>query len=1401
MSDSSTLLWESELLRARQWLASSHRDKQHERDRLFQCVKTHIGYKDHQHSMQSEHLVSEDEDDGALDFLGDLDAADMSALLQAEAAKATISAPRLDIAMPLESTVPSTGNFTNQLEMPSNLVSPKLKPRANSKALGTTTTMTSSAMLGSDFAVNALMQDLHVDVTSLHREECKTEESTPPHLMTSFGANCKAYDCGMSLNAGKKSEQLKHMLHVTSKSPRDPHEKRAATRDKGMTVLDDHATEMLSWVSGYRDPDVIRRKETMRRRRKPTNRYGVPSEEEHLQIQLQVKKITCDSDSRSEDDFSSDYSPAEDDEVPEQEEPEVVDLLSDDYLDSDEDKRKKKRLRQVTTTITATKKRTRLRKPVVTRKVYQTNPSGTTSPLSASVLKSPLSCVADYGNSHTSATTKKAPGDSYTTGESNLSIKRQSSDDELENADGDAREAVINQLTVSSGASSDRAEPEATMELTISRLETPLPDKNLLEKANPEDFVSAISAINTMHKTSSQSADTEQNNASRTFASLIGKIDTVTQSAGASDAEADISDTGTIDFEGEDLSTVAEENYVERMETAHEVVNYVGTGELKEGETHSSAANSIDGIQLCPQAQEEDDSEAETIILDDEEPMADDLGLDCSDNNEITTKKVSNVINTTRGQSDATGSKKNAKPVGMEVLFSRDRKCDISDAKDKVLLESKTCDGLDASKAGVQQFFDFTPLKLKLKSRGTSLTAFKPLPVHANADTHVEETSCNAENATRDREILSDNPVKFAKVTKPAIGSNGLRPCKKPFDTTRTLKGKHAATRRSTKMLDVESTLKSMRGSKDHIKMASTEVTGTTNDLDDIPLSILAKEMAKKYDGKPQARYLSYIGARKTEDAPSHVKETPRIVPKSRFGGGGGHGISLAAPNGQHNKNDLRRAYSQEPQLSIYDALHMDGHESSNNIREGVCYKRSSQFKKMQEVAAQNGASIVKSRRQETDWDKVPIPKKKKGNTKSKPLQTTDKPNIKAKSKCQKKSSKKVSGPSYYGPQGAKLAKLDSSSRKRRSWEHSTCDDRKKNGNASIHCMNRSYYDRRDDCRRRASSRSSSRSLSPRGRDYKSSSRHSRSKSRSRDRFTERDFCRTERLTYSSCDQDRANGGESFSLNSRNISTGNRSSESSELSEKLCNGKVGDNDRCAKKQKTSHSIEVAASPDAVATFDHEADSTFVSDSDDEEIGLIRESEDIRFDLDSVSVDESLMSRQVYVSGVNPTVFAEQIEEDFAPFGVAIDKETGFPAIDVFSCQRNHLGRGDACVTFDTEKGAHEAVEELNAKNIKNSMIRVRRMDAHTQRILKVQFQLVRDTWRCTGAQCRADVSIWNAKCDKCGQKRVYGPSNIKIEADSWLCSLCFTANESISTNCHGCMKSLPEVDRSTFYTS
>ncbi|KAF4147207.1 hypothetical protein GN958_ATG03617 [Phytophthora infestans] len=1426
MGDSAAALWDSELLRARQWLAATRRDKQQERDLLFQRVKAHIGFKDHQLSLQSEVTASEDEDDGALDFLGDVDAADMSALLQAEAAKAATSVSPVD-------TVSGGGDIMKPLEMPNNLVSPKLKPKTKAvpmsqldpKALATSTTasVTASATLGSDSTVNALMQELHVQVHQSDTEETKTEESTPPHLLKNFGRNNKPGSNGIQVQVGKD----KYMQHVSSKSPQDPHKKKvaAAPATAARKPEDDVTAEMLSWVTGYRDPEVIRRKENMRRKRKNTHRYGVTSEEEQRQVLLQVKTITRESDSESESDMSSDYSPAEDEEIPEPDEPDVVDLLSDDYLDSDEDKqpakRKRKRLRQAET---ATKKKTtHSRKPAVTRKVTQK--SSKPSPVDVQEAR-PLSSPAESERGHVLAATETALIEDSDDGKSNHPIELLSGGDET----GDSGKSSI-PLAIGEHTKSNHGARESTiLRLKIFKNFKSPQDRVLEEAHQVNDPVHAGStATGTADKSadgsfslglvSSEAVDVGRPRESDARDDSTRITDTAEHISGYNDDDSDPSDTGTVDFEGEDLSVEIEKDVYREDNTATEVMADSSADvepegpEAITGEEQKKAAKAPAEAQSRAGPEDNDVSEAETEILDDDEPDTDDLGLDYSDDSDSGDKPASNEKKKTGAQNGAT---RNMASKGK----SSSESSGDSDLKRNAATEDKNAE-IDASRAGVQQFFDFTPLKLKPKTKSTTSTAPKPLPVHTYAETHSKKGGPDAKKATDDQKKPSD------MATKSTAGSNGLRPTsfKTPVATTTTMKGKYAVTRRSTKLLNPEDAPGAKRLPKSQFTMVPTKGpnNNVAQDLDDVPLTILAKEVANKSEDKPQARYLSYAGIKKIEDAPTYAAETPRIAPKSRFGGGGLNSSSSATQfflKEQHSQGNGKGGYRREPQISIYDALHVDGQESVSDIRDGASYKRPSRFKKMQEEAARNGTPMVKSRLQDTDWDKVPIPKKKKQAPqvdKSTPDATTSKTSSndskhagKAHNKRRKKNSgsaKKTSGSSYYGPQGsqsAKSDKYDSPSRRRRGREHSSYrrdDGRRRKRSPSPHSRDRDRYDWRDDRRRRGSSRSRSRSSSPRSRDY--SSRHrrrSRSRSWSREKSTERDHHRS---ASTSRDRDRQTNGtrRSRSPDLRDSSKKKEATDRAELDEVCQNGKIGDTDRPAKKQKTSHSTESSPLPGALTSFDDDGDNMFISDSDDDGNAMLKEAEDIRFDLDSVSADEALMARQVYVTGVNPTVVAEQIGEDFARFGVAVDRETGFPAIDIFSCQRTHLGRGDACVTFDTERGALEAVEELNSKNVKNSMIRVRRMDVRTQRILTVQFQTARDTWKCTGTKCRVDVSIWNAKCDKCGRTRVYGPSNIKIGAESWLCSLCFTANDSFAASCHGCKESLPEVDRSTFYMS
>ncbi|KAL3665177.1 hypothetical protein V7S43_009806 [Phytophthora oleae] len=1453
MSDSAAALWESELLRAREWLVATRKDKQQEHVQLFQRVKAHISYKDHQRSLQSEAMASEDEDDTALDFLADVDASDMSALLQAEAAK---SVPAVeDMPPPVETTMPRASDLMKPLDMPSNLASPKLKPKMKAvpmsqldpNAVGslTTASVTAGATLGADEDVQKLMHSLDVTLpTHSDTEETKTEESTPPHLLKSFGGGSKAGSHGLHVNASRKLEQLKYMQKASSKSPQDPHKKKVAT--PATTKQDDDVTqEMLSWVTGCRDPEVIKRKENLRRKRKHPHRYGMASEEEQRQVLMKAKQIARNSDSESEDDFSSDYSPAEDEEMPEPDEPEVVDLLSDDYLESDEDKqpakRKRKRLRQTNTT--AKKKKVRSRKPAVTRKLSQPDSSSESTPPPANVPEnqSPGSSATSEV-SHTP--TKELDGG--VAGKSQHPIELLSSDDESGNSD----EVNTSKAVGEHGADINAGKTGVMQESTISRPKIP----NSFN-TSPQDRAQHELPAETTKTAPSTTCTVNYKRAVEVSSGLmsaksigpgrvqeIGVLDSSTnimgaamQSSEADADDADVSDTGTIDLEEEDLSLGTEDH--EDIAMTGEVVGSSTVAEdlgAIESEDNTAIESEEKTDQVQPDVQvdngakgsekttgevlsnaevdDQDVSEAETEILDDDEPDTDDLGLDDSDDSDSggnsTRNGNSQANDTTRGQKDgAVSSDKNT-----------------SEARESSGEKENTP---DSSNAGVQQFFDFKPLKLKPKANVTT-TAPKPLPVHNYSETHTKTGGNDSEKVTGERQ---KSPVTPAK----PVGSNGLRPSKKPIATTTTFKGKYAVTRRSTKMLNPGDTPGAKRQAKSQYTMVPTKKVSSSKDLDDVPLAFLAKELQKKPDDNPQTKYLSYAGAKKTEEAPTYIAETPRIVPKSRYGGGSSslNAISSAkqdyqAPlNGRQSlvngKNAPQGGYRREPQISIYDALHVDGQESASDIRDGTGYKRPSRFKKMQEEAARNGTPMVKSRLQNTDWDKVPIPRKLpqvENSTRDAVLPSPPKSNDygsknagNTPNKRRKKtsaSSNKNSGPSYYGPQATKSGtkdRYDSPSRGHRGREHNNYrreDDRWRKRSVSPPSRDRDRHNRRDDRKRRGSSRSRSRSVSPRGRDY-SSSRHlhgSRSRSWSRERSSEHDSRRTERSGSSNRDRDRqSNGGLGSIFSDDRDSAKKRSNEPPELGEVRQNGKTEHADSPVKKQKRSDYIEAPASPGALATFDDDGDNIYISDSDDDEKTLIKEAEDICFDLDGVAVNEALMARQVYVTGLNPTLVAEQIEEDFARFGVAIDRETGFPAIDLFPSQRNHLGRGDACVTFETEDGAQEAAEELNAKNVKNSMIRVRRMDIHTQRILSVQFQTVRDTWKCTETRCRADVSIWTGKCDKCGRKRVYAPSNVKIGAESWLCSLCFTVNDSFATSCLGCKESLPEVDRSTLYMS
>ncbi|RLN91190.1 hypothetical protein BBJ28_00003294 [Nothophytophthora sp. Chile5] len=1369
MSDNLSDLWESELLRARQWLAARRDGAESDRGALFLRVKAHIGYKDHQRSLQSDAVASdEDENDLALDFLGDVDAADMNALLQAEAAKASVSkVPPVELATASRTgAMASMDDLLKPLEMPPHLSSPvmaagniavpmsQLNPKhvasgtASAAMPSVTSQMATSASLGNDAAVNELMQDLQLDMIHVQQsdheeEERKTEESTPPHLLKSFAANTSSVSndttkatkfrgtgttAGQPGDATGNSVPSKYAQQASSKSPEAPHKKKAVALTSAHP--DSVAAELHSWVSGYRDPAVVRRKEMMaRRKRRFTNRYGVSSLEEQRQMLQKVKQLTPGSGSDSEDNDCSDYMP-EEEEMPERDEAfDESELLSDDYLNSDENERPIKRrreLKRLRQADAARKKKisTRTRKPAVTHKLIQREANDAkishaeqTRPVansekgegkhrvctSTAILQKPGEALGkasepiDLLSSGDEARSEqrgelKAAGCAQNKASARASIGTTSSESDGSGGSKDARLRMTtptNQKTLDSqdelGQSKRKDEKPA---LTVPRLSTAQPADNRTN-GTVDPGLERVKLVASDDHTRDGKAVHDLNTQAKTPSSPLN----------ATGDDPELSDTGTLDLEQEDLS-------VESMEADHGDEDKAISPEMKadgkpseaqagvvaNGTGESSAQGNVTAGKEQPSGDVNDEgdiSEAETEVFEDE-GASDDLGLDYSDDSDI--------------QQTGPGPAKSNKAPAPAV--------------------------------GVQQFFDFVPLKLKPKS---NTTARKPLPRHDDAETHSSKRDSAAGKSEVDKEKLP------AATTAPSIGSNGLRPSKKRVAISTSSKGKQPVPRRSTKLLSPNELPGSIRQQKGRYAMVPTQASSRINLTEGDSLKgmpSLAKEMSKGASERTDARYLSYNGAKKTEDAPRFAAEKLRFTPKSRYGGGGGQGMGLQVPdltrarsadestdvaqgstNGgswtQANGVASRGGFRREPQISIYDALSIDGQENAGDIREETGYKRPNRFKKLQAEAARTGVPLVKSRLQDTDWDKVPIPKKKKQPPQSPPTREASRKsstatgkgpaNSKRKTKNSRRkqdasNSSKKPAQSYYGPQSSqattKTKERDSYSRDYRNRESSTSrrnDDRRMRRSLSPLARVRNGHDasgsRHNDRRGRGRSRSRSRSRShspgPRDRDRGNNhhTRASRSRSWSRERSSERDHSYTGRSARSDRDRDQNSMSRrrSPSPNTRKKRDSAAMDNPPELERSYRDDEEASGRHTStmcpatstqpvKKQKTSHHTAAPPSPGGLATFDD--DDTFISDSDEDGNMAMKEVENIRFDLESVPVDEALMAKRVYVTGLNPSVCAEQLEEDFGRFGLAVRAHLRLG----FCCMRLLLAYADGILT-------------------------------------------------------------------------------------------------------------------------
>lgn len=385
----SNSMWEDELERAKQWLRAKERRRQREQGVVLAKVRAHMEFLELQRSMQREeeedafeHTNGDDDDDEekgtdlALDFLHDVNPEDLRSLMEAEAATNAVdsetvesieTAPAQSVAMSMAVPLQMPDHLLARNSPPKRYASPAksaLQPSMlsapsmrlpSAKQSKHAVTVSGSVSLGEDPSVAELMHDLQLDISDVDHhlppaslsdhEEHKAEESAPPHLRKEQSLTMQqpadpvdsppAKESSVDARKKKRHRNVVSAGSDESDAAEEPVENARSTQRAGVAVDPDAvAEEMRSWVTGYRDPEVLRRKESMaQRNRKPTKRFGVNSMEEQRYIDQTAKFYAKGSDSESSLSTGSDFSPA--DELDEQDDPlSDVELLSDDDLNT-----------------------------------------------------------------------------------------------------------------------------------------------------------------------------------------------------------------------------------------------------------------------------------------------------------------------------------------------------------------------------------------------------------------------------------------------------------------------------------------------------------------------------------------------------------------------------------------------------------------------------------------------------------------------------------------------------------------------------------------------------------------------------------------------------------------------------------------------------------------------------------------------------------------------------------------------------------------------------------------------------------------------------------------------------------------------------------------------------------
>lgn len=1341
---SSAALWDSELARVKRRLEKRRERQAEHEDSVFGRIRAHLAFKDQQQELgEVDEWVAADGDgdhDMGLDFLQGVDEEDMRTLLNEEASRM----------QPEENGPTATDQVQLQqhspIPMPESLISPTKATVSSAEITAidmdvggdlhlqsaTRTHVAVSVSLGDDTGVTELLNELQLDLGSSSALSSNSSNTTTSTASTSIIAPVMTNDNSRPAWQARSGQQpANHASAPTAKAATAP---AVLQQETQRTEHDAVGAEMVSWVSGYRDPEVVRRKEnTPQRNRRSTMRYGVETYQEQLSVRRAAKYYAQESDhssdSSSPDSAGSDFAMEEEpediarlDDEPLSE----IELLSDDYLNRDDGSKRKPRRRR------------RLRKGVASNVSPQVNkarqPRQTRRPR-----RKQLVPTKHVGSNSTRLNERHAPqvmntekaieGQSRKPTEQSAgkqqeqTIDLRSTDDEdtvvmgrLKNAHFVDPESTSNtddsSVSVKNPGQIKPAGLQKDKDSLILRLKTPKSfDSRTISTQSSQMSLDAENAIGDGELSDTGTLVDDENDAVTGTDEELRAMSSTEISVGITDNLAIhipqlatnvddeyLSDTGTV-VDYEDLSEAGTEGFDDEL-ICEEPMLEVQSSDLCATKATEFSFNSahLSSRQLSTKEKMANTGltanlpAANATQVSNTSKTEDKSFFQAKDIQETEHPSVNIIEKATQAYVEHSGDVSDAETVDLEQVDDDDLGLNYSDDEDE---DGHAGDQLTEKQDenDVEQFdFDGSASIVIAKVKTATSELVRPAGVPkpktiALLPTKASETRKPAEKASKTDVLKKKTPA------SQTIGSNGLRKRvgNSPVETTPVTKGNYIYNRRTIKVLGTETS----DNQKKAVETISVEVTS--------PRKNMGSENTKN-------RYLGY-GKQLTGTEDDSLDDEPlarSTAPKSKYGGGGfdpptqiprdsferraKEVIELELPKVVHQ-------FIREPQLSVYQALHLPEREESATCVMSDDHKRPTKFIKSQEDKKKRGIAFVSNI--PIDLEKAPIPKKPKAKV-------ANASSIRYVSASQENSTNRGSGNKirrdcgdrdrYQGGTSRTLNennKNDYSSKRSSSRrERSPSPENRRNGYKS----KKNYASRPQKLQKNSrsfdvhdkygpTSRSPPRSSSDRNRDFRDSNasfkdrrqsyddrKRSRSNSHSRSARNDREdnrgrkpflreseWTRDQSRSPQTCRQDdsgsypqKEDRPQSFYEKATRSSYDNKPRDIKKV--KLSDPGVSEQERDHRKENDN----IRPAPVVHASMDQDEYTFVESDIDDDEIMVVEDESaqvtDIRFDLSNVPVNESECDKCVYVTGINFSMDEDVLNEVFEPFGVQVRRQ-------------------------------------------------------------------------------------------------------------------------------------------------